>query len=375
MRNKALLYQWLKIFLISSIYGISFHQYLYLEELVPIFIIIFAAICLVLGFLTWIGLGLMIDSLNRLEAARLIKAALAGQKAFDGRRRAVLGNIVPVKEPIKAPFSRQECMIVSYDIFHDYFKTTRSGTTHVDPVVYSGFHMAPCEIQTRYEKVKVLGFPDLSEFKEQETTTYGKARSFIEETDFKQRLRGGFIKGVNDLSRTIPLDEKCAAAEDYKLRELIPGQSIKTREQVVKNGADVCLFGVFDSSRGGIVPAKPIFGRTMNLIPGTEDQILKDLKKGVWLVLLIGFMLTAFCIFAGALPHIPDAWVKQLPAGEDLIDFRNTTLHSQGNTRSRLRQTMAKTDPGISLPKDTISELGSDQAKMIKKSGSVLGAR
>ena len=347
MRNKALLYQWLKIFIIASIYGISFHQYLYLEELVPIFIIIFAAICLVLGFLTWMGVGLVILTLKNRSDAGLVKAAIAGQIVRDGKPRAVLGKIFPLDTPISAPFSGKKCAIVGYEIYQEYWtKTnTQGGGSHVArPVSYSGFHLAPSEIQAGSEHVKVLGFPELTDVPEVETTGYGGIDSFIKQTSFT-RDKGAFMKGVNDLSTTFHIDAHGGAARDFQFREPVEGQGLKSMEQAVETGADVCLIGIFDSSRRGIVPDNRPFGRTMKIVPGTADQVMSKLTSASVSVMVFGLIVATICLGTGLLPYAPDPLIARLPAGDKLIAWRNSVRPRQDiapqKTRPEQKQPIA----------------------------------
>lgn len=325
MKNKTLIFRWLQILLISIPYCVSFYPY-YGEAILLLLGISFA-----LGFVTWLGINLAIDPFHRWEEARLIKAALEGnQSGVDGKRIAVLGKIYPLAEPITAPFSGQECLIVGYDIFHQYFKRTLEGKNiHSNPIIYSGYHMAPSEIRGRTEKVRILRFPDISEVPENETTSYGMNRPFIEKTAFTPRFKGSFIEGVNELSRVIPLDENGAAAEDYQFRELIPEQTIKSREQVVKKGADICLIGVYNAAQKGIESSRSRFGRSMRLIPGTGKSISASLKKDSGIVLIFGFVVFMLCISAGIFPHTPDTLLQQLPVSDKLIAFRNKAFPRQ----------------------------------------------
>ena len=341
MRNKTLIFRWLQILSLAVLFGISFYPFLD-DALFPLI-----GISIALGFVTWIGINLVIDSFHRWGEARLIRAALEGKRRSDGKPRAVIGKIHPRFEPIAAPFSGQECLVFSYDIYHQYFKKTQSSSVPLEPIIYSGYHLAPSLIQTRNEKIKVLGFPDISDFPEQETTSCGNIRSFIEKTNFTPRLKGSFMEGVNDLSKVIRTDANGAAAVDYQFRDLIPEQTIKSREQVIKKGTDVCLIGVFDSKQNGIVPGKSRFGPSMRMIPGTGKQIASNLKKGAGLVVVFGIIVLAICISAGLLPYAPDALLERLPAGTSVLDFRNSKLRSfyekwRPDKYKRLLETEAK---------------------------------
>jgi hypothetical protein len=316
VRNKTLIIRWLTILLIALLYGFSIYPY-------PDSWMSLLGISLALGFATHLGVSLIIEVFQNRRDAQLIKSALAGQRGIDGKSRAVLGKIYLLNVPISAPFSGRKCPIVSYDIYQQYW--TKKGGNLAEPIIYSGYHQAPSEIRTGSENVKILGFPELSDVPEVETTSYGRIKSFIKQTDFTQP-KGAFIEGVNELSKTIHVDKNGAAAEDFQFRQRVQGQSLKSREQIVKEGAEVCLIGIFDAARGGIVPDNRPFGRTMKLIPGTEKQVLSKLTRDSGIVVAFGIIVTVLCISIGLLPHAPDSLLKRIPAGDKLVQYRNEVL-------------------------------------------------
>jgi len=347
LRNKTLIIRWIKIFIISIFYGYSLYPYL------PFWIHLMGA-SLFLGFTTYLGVSLVIDALQNRRIVRLIKAALSGHLGRDGKSRAVLGKIYPVDVPISAPFSRKGCSILSYDIYQQYWtkRGVKNGTSVVEPIIYSGYHQAPSEIRTGYEQVKILGFPELSDVPEVETTQYGRIDSFIEQTSFTQP-KGVFIKGVNDLSKAIHVGENGAASKDFQFRQPVPGHGLKSREQAIEKGSDVCLIGIFDAARGGIVPADRPFGWTMKVIPGTGNQVLSKLTKDSGTIIAFGFVVAAFCISVGLLPYAPDSLLKRMPAGDKLAQYREETL-ARNAVFTRQKEISEKTNQKIPVSKAVV---------------------
>ena len=323
MRNKTLIIRWLIILSIGALYGFSLYPY---ADLYPLMGISFA-----LGFATYMGISLMIDVFKNRGDARLIKAALAGRRGKNGKPRAVLGKIYPLDDPISAPFSGRECLILSYHIYQEYWRETgtQSGSSVAEPISYSGYHLAPSEIRTGAEQVKILGFPELSDIPQEETTSYGRIESFIQDTNFTQ-TEGRFMEGVNELSKTIQVHESGAAAQDFQFREPVPGHSLKSRERIVQKGSDVCLIGIFDALRGGIVPDNRPLGRSMKLIPGNQKQVLSKLTRSSGTVVGFGLVVSVLCISIGLLPHAPDSLLGWLPKGDELIQYRKKVLSQQG---------------------------------------------
>ena len=332
MRNKTLVVRWLKIFMISSIYGVSIYPY------APSWMLLLG-VSIALGFGTWMGVSLVIEVFQNKRDARLITSALNGQRGVNGKPRAVLGNVFPLDDPIMAPFSGRECQIVGYDIYQKYWVKRRPQNTGsvAEPISYTGFHMAPSEVRTGSENVKILGFPELSDVAEKETTQYGGIASFIEQTRFT-KPKNGFIKGVNELSSTILVGENGAAGENFKHRNPVAGQSLKSREQIVSKGAEVCLMGIFDAFRGGIVPAKRPFGRTMRLIPGNGKQVLSKLSKDSGIVAGFGFVVAVLSISIGLLPHLPDDLLRRIPAGDYIVQSLNSMNPQRKIASNKTRQ-------------------------------------
>ena len=321
MLNKTLIFRCLKILLISLLYGFSLYPYAQ-------FWMLLIGISIFLGFTTYLGVSVVIDTFQNRRDARLVKAALAGERGGNGKSRAVLGKIYSLDVSITAPFSRRECPIVSYDIYQQYWKRNVShnnnSSTLSEPIICSGYHLAPSEIRTGIERVKILGFPELSDVPEDETTSYGRTESIMKQTDFTQPK--GFIEGVNELSKAIQVDENGAAAEDFRFRKPVPGQSLKSREQAIKKGSDICLIGIFDAARDAIVPDKRLFGRTMKLIPGTGKQVLSKLTKDSGIVVAFGIVVALLCISIGLLPYASDSLLMRIPAGDKLVQYRKKTL-------------------------------------------------
>jgi len=323
VRNKTLIIRWLIILSIGALYAFSLYPY---ADLYPLMGISFA-----LGFATYMGISLVIDVFKNRGDARLMETALAGRRGKNGKPRAVLGKIYPLDDPIIAPFSGRECLIVSYHIYQEYWRErgTQSGSSVAEPISYSGYHLAPSEIRTGAEQVKILGFPELSDIPQEETTSYGRIESFIQDTNFTQ-AEGRFMEGVNELSKTIRVHDSGAASQDFQFREPVPGHSLKSRERIVQKGSDVCLIGIFDALRGGIVPDNRPLGRTMKLIPGTQKQVLSKLTRSSGIVVGFGLVVSVLCISVGLLPHAPDSLLVRLPKGDELIQYRKKVLSQQG---------------------------------------------
>ena len=101
MRNKTLVIRWVKIFLISSIYGVSIYPY------APFWMLLLG-VSIALGFGTWMGVSLVIEVFQNKRDARLVSSALNGQRGMHRKTRAVLGKLFPLDDQ---PFQGDTCMI------------------------------------------------------------------------------------------------------------------------------------------------------------------------------------------------------------------------------------------------------------------------
>ncbi len=106
---------------------------------------------------------------------------------IDGRWTAVAGELVPVTEPIVAPFSGQECVLCEYDVAlgSRLQSSDGEGTPGSD---FAGFLMNPCMVRAALGELRLLGFPNMVGFGERLCTSaeaQQNARTFLLGAEFE----------------------------------------------------------------------------------------------------------------------------------------------------------------------------------------------
>jgi Ankyrin repeats (many copies) len=119
----------------------------------------------------------------------LVAAARHGMPYSDGRWTAVAGEIHPAGEPLKAPFSGEDCVLCEYDVASQHRIGSTSGGGDSKPGSdFAGFLMNPCVVRGDQGEMRLLGFPNLEGFGERVCKGPGvaaNARAFLTGTEFE----------------------------------------------------------------------------------------------------------------------------------------------------------------------------------------------
>src|SRR5262245_24914740 len=119
----------------------------------------------------------------------LVAAARHGMPHSDGRWTAVAGEIHPVGEPLKAPFSGEDCVLCEYDVESQHRVSSASSDGDSKPGSdFAGFLMNPCVIRGDQGETRLLGFPNLEGFGERVckgAEVAANARAFLTGTEFE----------------------------------------------------------------------------------------------------------------------------------------------------------------------------------------------
>jgi len=119
----------------------------------------------------------------------LLLAAERGQPPRDGRVYAAAGEILPVDQPLIAPFSGVPCILCEYDLSRHKrdAKLSSEGGPGSD---FAGFLMVPSVIRGQQREVRLLGFPIIEGFSESPCFGYAAARraiDFLTTREFENR--------------------------------------------------------------------------------------------------------------------------------------------------------------------------------------------
>ena len=238
----------------------------------------------VMSFLVGIGLaminGARFDMRDRAALGRFRR----GERPRDGQLAAVSGEIRATFEPLRAPFSQQECVVYRYDIGP---AQTRHRNAQRD---YVGFGFTTCAIHSRMGTFAIGSFPVLHGFDEQR---FSSTRAYVEATEFEE-----FTNVLLLAKYTLQLHEQPPPVRvDWQLG--VPsGAKADGIEAIVENGTQVTAYGRYSSSANALVAGtksegyvRLYRGSTKTMPPRVISQLITGIvliliaNVGLWLVL------------------------------------------------------------------------------------------
>jgi len=294
----------------------------------------------VVGFLVLCCVGALTNARTALRDWSLVSTARHSLPPRDGELIAVVGTIHPLGDPLRAPFSGSECVVCEYDLARPN-RASQAKDGSKSGSDYAGFLMTPCAIRSPLGEMRLLGFPILEGF--DETVCHGdaairNARDFLSSTPFEDRAglklvtvlsvftdvwsdEDGLVQKNIKLSKAEPHEilpverwnaeageqpagDICAddPCEDDTENEIDQGNESdfdgvdvadddvedefalsipRMKETLVGVGEQVCVIGVYDEMRRGLLPPKP--GRSPNrLIRGSADQIEQKSRSSLF---------------------------------------------------------------------------------------------
>jgi len=232
----------------------------------------------------------------------------------------VAGEIHPVGEPLKAPFSGEDCVLCEYDVASQHRISSASREDNAKPGSdFAGFLMNPCLIRGDTGDVRLLGFPNLEGFGERtckSAEAAANAREFLTSTQFedfsglklvtvfsaikaawsdddglvRKNLRLGktmpqalFADSATVVSpqQTVGLDDPVANETDDELDDEEFDDEIASggggipllKEKRVKVGEKVCAIGVYSGEKRGLVPGGLGADHFVKLIRGRAADV------------------------------------------------------------------------------------------------------
>jgi hypothetical protein len=290
----------------------------------------------------WLCIGALLNARTAWRDWRQVRAAQYSVHLVDGRVAAVSGTIHPVGEPLLAPFSKAPCVICEYDLARPRIeaKNTKQPNTGSD---YSGFLMSPCVVRGPQGEVKLLGYPLLEGFMEYRVRgAQGvlNAKEYLLSHEFEDRS-GAKIVTVLGLFGELWTDDDGSVQKNLRLskcplEELFPASlsngsiqeddddfdeeedevevdtdegdtseggfhyqpmTPKLVEKRVHVGEDVCVIGVYDELRRGLLPISSYSPN--RLFRGTAEEIVAQRRSSL-ITNVVGSLIT-LAIIHGAI--------------------------------------------------------------------------
>ncbi len=281
----------------------------------------------VIGFLVTCCIGAFDKARVAWRDIAFVSEASHGMRLEDGRLAAVCGPIHPLGEALKAPFSHAPCVLCEYDVLSPRSKSNRDANMGSD---FAGFLMVPCVVRTPAGDVKVLGYPQIDESEGASCPGFQAARNaryFLKNTEFEDRSGlkivsilsvfgeiwtdddGSVQKNMRLGSRTVGdlyppennarLDELAKQEteeldddddddeEDYEPPPSNIPEPPRLREKRVGVGEEVCVIGVYNEMRSGLLP-RGRSGPPNRLLRGSPEKLDAQLRLTFYSMLIGG---------------------------------------------------------------------------------------
>lgn len=235
------------------------------------------------GLFTAIGTGALLTGLLGMFRSHKLEAAIRrdgeGAPRKDGRFEAAGGVIQPIQEALTSPFQGVSCAAYEYEV---------AGRGKDDRTAGSdawGWALTPAVIRSDRGDLRLLGFPDLSRFDEAVVGEGARERirAYFSQTTCETINKTDIKKGLGQLLERSVDDDGEARADIRRGTDLDPEairfEGRQWSERVVPVGAEVTAFGIYSSSRGGLIPHPGKVYETVQLWPGKGEELAAVIEK------------------------------------------------------------------------------------------------
>jgi hypothetical protein len=270
---------------------------------------------LVGGFFLLVAVDGLRGILTELRNRARLDRALAGEPFVDGQPVAAIGPLMALGQPIAAPFSQKPCVAYSYQVSHK----EKGPTLNDDDLVikdFTGVTLMPCVVRTPRGNVRILGLPGLQGFSVTSLTggtVRDRAKAYLGSASFEElgRLDAGHSNVSTDIGPTnlgpqnmgsVVRDLEAgtdgalrkdwwAAGDEFRLADFrLDPRPYTLKEQIVRDGETVTVFGLYQAAQRGIVPD----GEGVKLIRGDGRQAGKSFQGNLGKSLAAGVVMFLF---------------------------------------------------------------------------------
>jgi hypothetical protein len=236
-----------------------------------------AGLCVVAAVGYAIGIG------TTYRERTMLLEAVTGMPPEDGKWVAVSGTIHSL-DPLTAPISGEDAVAYEYKIY----RHERSGKNSSDVTYFDGKALASSTISTRQGTVRLLAVPAFTDIKAESippAEAIENARAYVAQTTFEMRSTPKEQRAGHEENDD---DGQYRKDKQYFTRDLDLGDNFQFQEKRIRNGEQVCAFGMFSRQRGGLIP-HPNWARQARLMRGDAQNVADQLRKRmIWYVVGIG---------------------------------------------------------------------------------------
>ncbi len=206
---------------------------------------------------------------------KMLLDAIAGTPPTDGQWAGISGTIHSTT-PLTAPISGERVVAYEYKIH----RSERFGKSSSDVVYYDGKALAPSTIATRQGSVRLLSLPAFTDIEAASITqseAVHRAKAYIATTPFtiydtatKRRTR--IEKEWTDDDGQYRHDRQ------HFTREIDLADGFHFEEKHIRQGEQVCAFGLYSRERGGLIP-HPNWAKQTRLMRGDSSKVAEQLRR------------------------------------------------------------------------------------------------
>jgi hypothetical protein len=232
------------------------------------------------GFLATLSIWMLWSVGDVLRDRALLQGAVAGVPPVDGKWAAFAG-IIRSSSPLTSPMSRTSAVAYTYEI-------RETGSTR-----YEGVALAVSTISTAFGSYRLLAVPvlDISNPLVDPSTARRNAEAYIAATHFDTWETSHSNRPTAEREWT---GDDGAFRGDSKGLDVINFSRCQFSEQVVAQGEQVCVLGLYSQARGGIV-LDPNWARQTQLMRGDGEAGIRRLGSRAR-----NYTIAAFVFAAGA---------------------------------------------------------------------------
>jgi hypothetical protein len=206
---------------------------------------------------------------------KMLLEAMAGTPPADGQWAGISGTIHSTT-PLTAPISGERVVAYEYRIHRD----ERLGKTMSEIVYYDGKALAPSTIATRQGSVRLLSLPAFTDLEAEsiaQSEAAPRAKAYVASTPFTiydtaKKRRTRIEEEWTDDDGQFRLDRQ------HFTREIDLGDGFHFEEKHIRQGEQVCAFGLYSRERGGLVP-HPNWAKQTRLMRGDSSKVAEQLRR------------------------------------------------------------------------------------------------
>jgi hypothetical protein len=244
------------------------------------------------GFLTMLSIWALRSVGDVLRSRALLQGAVAGVPPVDGKWAAISG-VIRSSTTLTSPLSRTSAVVYSYWIQEAAGAKVQSGT---GPSSYSGMAMAACTISTKHGSYRLLVVPGfhISYLDLDTNTARRNAETHVAATDFEMRVTG---ETDGQTARMEWSDGHGVFRRDLQWSPTVNLARCWFGENLVAQGEQVCVPGLYSEALGGIVP-DPSGAQMTELMRGDGEAEVRQLASRArnYTLMALGFAAAAAVI-------------------------------------------------------------------------------